>query len=443
MRAYIIYDHLIRSLQHNLKLLFIIIFVLFQCLIISIKVNAANGTVNKKASFTVRAKIYDQLQDIQVKIESSQFNEVKKQLDEIYSLRERLKLNPVELAYTFNFYGYYYFSIEDLNKARVYYKKVIDTNEISTAMKLQSLYTLGQIEFSLENYGKSLEFLSTWFHMKENPSGDAYVLIAQIYYQLRNIPMAMKFIDQAIDMADKKHDIPKENWLRLQAAVYFDSGNLTRTAMIYERLVSFYLKKSYMLQLAGLYGELDQPLKQLSILQSAYRVGWLTRETDLLNYSYILLAHDLPYEAAIIIEKSIKGRGVEDNYKNMKLLGNAFYQAHEFERSVPYLKKAAKLSENGSEWVMLASSFLHLENYKMAKYAASSSLEKDKLEDRGMSYILLGTAELNLGNFTDAKLAFSKSLEFKNTQEFGRQWLSFTESEIQKHEFLVGLSESS
>lgn len=435
-------DFPIRTRQFLLWVLLTLFFMVFQYLFLSYDVDAANDKISKKASFTVRAKVYDQLQDIQNKIENSQFNEVKKQLDEIYLLRERMNLNPVELAYTYNFYGYYYFSIEDLNKAKVYYKKVIDTEEISTAMKLQSLYTLGQIEFSLENYGQSLEFLSTWFHLKEKPSGDAHVLIAQIYYQLKNIPKAMKFVDQAIDIADMKGKIPKENWLRLQAAVYFDSQDLVRTAMIYKRLVSYYFKKSYLIQLSGLYRELNQPSKQLSILQSAYRIGWLRKETDLLNYSYILLAHDLPYEAAVVIEKAIKGGVVKDTYDNTKLLGNAFYQAHEFKRSVPYLEKAAELSESGSEWVMLASSFLHLEDYKMAQYAAKSSLEKEKLEDPGMSYILLGTAELNLNNFTNAKNAFNKALEFENTREFGNQWLSFTESEVQKHEFLAGFSDN-
>jgi tetratricopeptide (TPR) repeat protein len=390
----------------------------------------------KKATMTLRAKVFDKLSEAQSLIENESYVEGKEILDDLYESRDRRRLNAVELAYMYNFYGFYYYSKENYKKAIESYKKVSNTQEISDAMKMQSLYTLGQLEFVQENFGKSLEYLLSWLSLAQNPSGDSYVLIGQVYYQIKNYNKAIDFVEKGISLFDAEKKEPKENWLRLQAALYFEKNDIIKTANVYERLVTLYPKKAYFTQLSSMYGELKKPLKQLSIMQAAYRAKMLNTESEVVNYAYMLLAQDLPFQAAKALEKGIEANVVNANQKNLKILGNAYYQSRDFEKSVPYLKRSANLSKESDIWMMLASSFLQLEEFNEAKQAAQQALKKENLKNPGMAYVVLGTALLNLKEFDYAEEAFKKASRYEKTRSYGTQWLSYTISEKKKHEEL-------
>lgn len=427
-----------RSLRKSSLILirFFVIMLVMMPLCTMPTLSAKPSSEGKKATLTVRAKIFDKLTEAQAMIEKGSYLEGKKILDNLYDSRDRKSLNAVELAYTFNFYGFYYYSKENFKEAIRYYKKVADTIEISDAMKIQALYTLGQLEFVEENFGKSLEYLLSWLDLAQKPTGDSFVLIGQVYYQIKNYNQAIAYVEKGISLSSKEGKKPKENWLRLQAALYFEKRNVKKTALVYEKLVSYYPKKTYFTQLASMYGELEESLKQTAVMQAAYRAGFLTKETDIINYAYMLLARDLPYKAAVVLDEGISEGRVSKNYKNLKTLGNAYYTAHELKKAVPVLKQAASLANDGEIWMMLASTFLNLEKYKAAENASRSALDKGQLKNEGMAYIILGTATLNQKKYDDAEKAFSQASKYEKTRMHGQQWLNYAQSERKKTEEL-------
>ncbi|MDC6459831.1 hypothetical protein PQY66_05765 [Luminiphilus sp.] len=120
--------------------------------------------------------------------EAQQFAEAEEVLNEMLdATSKKSKLNKYELANVYNTYAYLRYAVEDYAGALNYYRKVIDQRpEIPLALEIGTLYTVAQLYFLQEEWQKGIDTLNQWMAASDNPSTNAYVLLANGYYQLKD-----------------------------------------------------------------------------------------------------------------------------------------------------------------------------------------------------------------------------------------------------------------
>ena len=195
----------------------------------------------------LRNNIYERLAEAQAFAEAKQYTEAEAVLNDMLdATSKKSKLNRYELANVYNTYAYLRYAVEDYDGALNYYQKVIDQRpEIPLALEINTLYTVAQLYFLQENWRKGIDTLNTWMSVTDTPSTNAYVLLANGYFQLKDYDKSLSNIQIAIDREEAAGKLPKEQWYNLARFIHFDRDNFREALDILEILIMYYPKKQY------------------------------------------------------------------------------------------------------------------------------------------------------------------------------------------------------
>jgi Flp pilus assembly protein TadD len=127
---------------------------------------------------------------------------------------------------------------------------------------------------------------------------------------------------------------------------------------------------------------------------------------------------------------------VEANDRNLRLLSQAWYTARENEKSIPPLKRAAELAQEGELYVRLAQSYLNLEQWDEAATALQQGLRLGGLSRTDVANIMLGMSLFNQKKFSAARTAFEAASDDQRSRRTAQQWISYVESEIRRQELM-------
>lgn len=376
----------------------------------------------------LREKVYSQLARAQKLADDG---DAKAGLAALDSIKERSSsMNSYEIAMMHNFYGFIYYNENDLGKAISSFEKVVAEEEIPETLRVSTTFSLAQLAMANSDYDKVITYLDQWEKINDKPKTDAYyVLKSQAYYQLKDYQKGIENINLAIAEADSKGEMPKENWLILQRAMYYSLNKSDKVVEVLERLVKLYNKPEYWVQLGGMYGETGAEKKQLAVLEAAYQQGFLKSKSDLRQLSQVYLYNGLAYKAANVMSKAMKDGVVEQSAKNYAFVAEAMVQAKEDEKSLPYFAKAADLVSHGQYDQRIAEVSINLEKYDEAADAARKALDKGGLEFESNVYVALGMAQYNLQNFDASILAFEQAEKHKKSQRLAEQWIKYVKRE--------------
>lgn len=399
------------------------------------------STEKTRKTPALRNEVYEQLAEAQELSEEGNINEAVKVLNALRDSQGRRKLNSYELANMYNFYAFIYYQQEQYQKTIEAYKNVLKQPDLPLAMEVSTNYSLAQLYFVVEDYNKAIKALDEWFKVAENPQPDAYVLLAQAYYQTRQYDQALSQVEKAMSLAKTKGKQPKENWYLLQRVLYYDKGDMKKVSQVLEELLRRWPKKEYWTQASGIYGELKNDKRQLVAMDTAYTVGMLNREQELLNMAYLYLGADTPYRAAKVVEKGIKNKQIPETSKNYELLGNSLRAAQEVKRAIPAMAKAAELSDKGEPWSRLANIYLDNDDFGNAAKAAQTALKKGKLRRPDSTRVVLGMALFNLDRLSAARKQFVLAAKDKRSAKMAKDWIKYLDNELARRESLKdGLS---
>ncbi|MEC8206657.1 MAG: hypothetical protein VX076_02160, partial [Pseudomonadota bacterium] len=345
----------------------------------------------------LREKVYSQLARAQKLADDG---DAKAGLEALDSIQERSSsMNSYEIAMMHNFYGFIYYNENDLDKAIASFEKVVNEDAIPETLRVSTTFSLAQLAMANSDYEKVIKYLAQWDAINDKPKTDAYyVLKSQAYYQLKDYQKGIENINLAIAEADSKGEMPKENWLILQRAMYYSLNQSDKVVEVLERLVKLYNKPEYWVQLGGMYGETGAEKKQLAILEAAYQQGFMKSKSDLRQLSQVYLYNGLAFKAAKVMSKAMQDGVAEKSAKNYAFVAEAMVQAKEDEKSLQYFAKAADLVTHGQYDQRIAEVSINLEKYEEAADAARKALDKGGLEIESNVYVALGMAQYNLQN---------------------------------------------
>ena len=387
----------------------------------------------------LRNNIYEKLAEAQAFAEAKQYVEAEAVLNDMLdATSKKSKLNRYELANVYNTYAYLRYAVEDYDGALDYYQKVIDQRpEIPLALEINTLYTVAQLYFLQENWRKGIDTLNTWMSVTDTPSTNAYVLLANGYFQLKDYDKSLSNIQIAIDREESAGKVPKEQWYNLARFIHFDRDNFREALNVLELLIMYYPKKQYWVQASHLYGEEKDEARQLALLEATYEQNLLDRSQDIVLISQLYLQAEVPYPAARAMEKGLADDIVEKESKNYELAGVAWRQAQEVTKSLPMLEAAASKSEKGELYARLGNVYLDVDKNKEAIEALKRGLDRGGVKRPDQARLALGMAYFNLGDFNAARRAFREARKDKRARSYADQWLKYITSEENRLEELA------
>ncbi len=385
----------------------------------------------------LRNKVYEKLAKAQGFAEEKNYTEALLVLDEMRDTEGKKSLNSYELANLYNLYAFIHYSNEDYPRALEAYANVVKQVDIPLAMETNVRYTIAQLYFVMEDWPEGIRQLKEWFKVADNPSAQAYVLLGQGYFQTKQYTEALNNIETAVRMYKEKDKVPKEQWYSLLRYLHYEKGNVATVVEILNELLVYYPKKQYWVLLSHMYGELKQEGNQLAAMEAAYDQGMLDKSSELINMTYIYMGQDVPFKAAVVLDQAIKKDLVEQTSKNLEILGSAWRQAQEVDRSLPIMERAAAKSDKGELYARLCSIYIDSDLYDKAIDSCQKALKLGGVKRPDNTNLLLGMAAFNVKKYKTARSAFNEARKDKRSKKFADQWIKYMNSELERQKKLA------
>ncbi|MFK7977360.1 MAG: tetratricopeptide repeat protein [Halioglobus sp.] len=384
----------------------------------------------------LRNKVYETLSEAQAAAEAKDMRGAARILDEMIAKGGKKALNSYELANVYNLYAFIEYSRENYNGALKQYNNVVAQPDIPLAMEINTRFTIAQLYFVQEQWQKGINALLKWFDMTESPNANAYVLLSQGYYQLKDYNKSLTNVQKAISMYEAKGKVPKEQWYNLARFLYFEKNNVPKTVEVLEVLLKHYPKKNYWVQLSHMYGEQKKETKQLAAMETAYVQDMLDKGTEQVTMAYLYLNAEVPYKAAKVMDGGLKNKSIKGTSKNWEIAGGAWRQAQEVKKSIPAMEEAASRAETGELYARLGSVYLDGDQFKKSISSINKGLKRGGVKRPDQARLALGMAYFNDGQYNSARKAFQAAGRDERSKKYAQQWIAYMDSELKRQKSL-------
>lgn len=383
---------------------------------------------------TLSQKTYKQMEVAQKAFEAKDYKAAEVALDGIKAGYD--KLNDYEKATLWNLYAAVY-RIQDKNQPAINaYLNVLKTPNLPEGLRDGALFSMAQTYFIIDDYKNAIRVMNKWLSVVSDVQPDAYILLGQAYYQLQDYKGAKEPIIKALQIAKQRNLPPKENWLGLLRAVYYELQEYPKATQVMEVLATQYPKDSYFLQLSGLYGLSGDQGRQASVMHAAYLGGYVTKSGDLVNLARLYLAQGAPQRAADLMKAKLRSGAIELNPDNLQLLAQCLSLAKETDQSIPVLQRLAGLTGESKHYLYLGQAYVEKGDWVKASEAFRNSLKGKNITNPPNINMQLGTALYNGKKLGEAKVAFQAAAESPNLADSASNWIKFINSEIERNQAL-------
>ena len=371
-------------------------------------------------------------------------------LDFLNSMVERSRrYNGNELGQVHNMLAYVNYELDDIEQTLYHYEQVLaQVPDISEVVENTTLQQLSKLYFqegskydgdaALPWYRKSLTMMEQWLVRNENPGPEAHFYVAQIYYQMKDFANAIDRLELVVALAQQREMKVKEHWWTMLQYLYFEQENWPKVIGILKILVKEFPKRAYWVNLASVYGETDQPDKQLWTLEIAHAGGFLVQESDLRTFGGLLLQHEIPNRASKYLQIGFDNEIIEPTVVNLQTLGQAYQVGQDVDKAIPVFEKAAGLAEDGKNYDRLSALYLEKDEFDKCVSAADNALTKGGLTKPIMTKITKGICQFNLDRLTDARKTFvdlrraARQERARSEERTAGQWINYIDNETKR-----------
>ena len=233
-------------------------------------------------------------------------------------------LRDFEKATIVRLKGYVYAEQEDYPKSMSFLQEALSYNALAPQDQLDLQFGIAQLYLAIDQWDRGLSELLEWFDNAEalgNPPGpSAHALLAQIYLYFasetpKDSPEEKQFYRKAephAEIAVLQATEPRENWYQIYLSILLFDDRYEESLPLLEAMVyRFPEKKSYHRQLAALYAELKREDDSFYIQQIMYSKDMLEKHAELLRLAQLYLYYEVPYKAALILEKELEAERIK------------------------------------------------------------------------------------------------------------------------------------
>lgn len=384
-----------------------------------------------KQAQAVSKAVYDKIQQAQEKVDAEDYNGALRILN---NLNKGDKLTEYERSNILNYIGYVHYNMGNTVAAIQTYEEMLRIPSLEEQIRKQTIYTMAQLNTMEERYRRAIDLLDQWFVLETNPAPEPYILYAQNLYQVDRYRDMIKPIETAMEVARKREKPIKEDWWVLLNFAYFQQEDYRKVRDIQKILLVSWPKKRYWFSLAGAYTELGEENNLVASYDAAHTQGLLERESELVTMAQLYLQQEVPYKAATLLDAEMEKGRVSRNAKNYRLLSQAWQLAQEDEKSIPALKEAARLSNEGELDLRLGNAYLNLGRYGECISAVRAGLRKGGIKSPDNAQISLGMCLYNQKKYRAAINAFREARKTRRSARIANQWIKVINADIDRNE---------
>ena len=379
--------------------------------------------------------MHRRLSDAQDALDIDDFATAESKLREILELRN---LTPYETAQTHRFMGYVHLEKDDFPRgieSFIQVTRIGGPDVIGPGLYNEMIKVLWQLYMQVENYAEAVRYGLQWHDSQEDPQPRDYLLMASAYYNMDRYQETVDYATQAIEKAQAIGEEVKESWWQLLLAGYFELEQYSDALEVTKILVTQWPKKDYWLQLGGLYVEAeDDEARQRAAYWSAYEQGLMERSQEFAATAQLLMMANVPYKAALILQKGLEDGSIEATPANYRLAAQAWQMSQENDRALDPLRKAAEGEEDpedrGTLYLRLAESYNAVSDYEECAEAARESLRQRGGKDKGRTHMLLGQCLFELEDYDEAKDAFADAADDPDMRRQATRWRNHVTKEV-------------
>jgi len=384
-----------------------------------------------KQAQAVSKEVYDKILQAQEKVDEEDY---KGALRILQNLNRSDKLTEYERSNVLNYIGFVHYNVGNTTAAIATYEEMLRIPSLEEQIRKQTVYTLAQLNTMEERYNEAIRLIEQWFVLELNPAPDPFILYAQNLYQVNRFRDMIKPIETAMEIARKREKPVKEDWYVLLNFAYFQQEDYRKVRDIQKIMLVNWPKKRYWFSLAGAYTELGEENNLFASYDAAHTQKMLERESELVTMAQLYMQHEVPYKAATLLDAEMKSGRVSRNAKNYRLLSQAWSLAQEDEKSIPALKEAARLSNEGELDLRLGNAYLNLGRYAECVSAVQAGLRKGGIKSPDNAQISLGMCLYNQQKYSAAIRAFREARKTRRSARIANQWVNVINSDIKRNE---------
>ncbi|MFA3789714.1 tetratricopeptide repeat protein [Aliiglaciecola sp. SL4] len=303
-------------------------------------------------------------------------------------------------------------------KALEYLEGSVNPKALNDSEHANTVRLVADLSMQEKEYGKAVKYYQEWmkFTCKEDP--DIYTRMAQAYYELKELPKMVPPSDKAIALYEK----PNKNPYVLKLQSFYERKMYPETVAVAEELVRIFPdNKQWWSQLGFFYMLVEDYKKALSTFEIAYNQGYLSKKSEIKALSQLYATNEIPYRAAVLLEKHMKSGLIEESVQTLSSLANSYHQAREYKTAASYYEKAAKVENDADLYRKQGILLLAAEDYKGSINALQKALDNGA-DQTGRIHIAMMEANIYTGNFRQAMVHVRAAKKDKNVARTARAW---------------------
>lgn len=349
--------------------------------------------------------------------------------DKVKEALEVLKeINPktdFDEAYVARFIGSLMAGEEGKAKEAIdYVKKAVSPGILNPREQADGLKLLGDLQMQEKMYKDAIASYNSWMDYTGTEHKDIYLRMAQANYEIGKFAEMIPLADRGIEIAPK----PDKNLYVLKLTSYYERKLYKDSVKVLEELVSLFPEdEKWWAQLGMFYMLIDDYEKALATMDLAYKKGLFKKENQYKALSQLYYNQNIPYKAAVILEKHLNAGDVKRDEKMLTQVANAYRGSKNYSKAAKYYGEAAKLSGDGDAYRKQASMYLMVEEYNLAIKAGQNAI-KNGVEKKGSVNMMIAEAYLYKKNLKQAHTYAVRATKDRSTAKTAKGWASYIKS---------------
>lgn len=360
---------------------------------------------------------YRQVEAAQKALEKKDYAEAESKLSKLTD-----KVKGYERAIVFQTLGYVYSQQDRYKQAIPAFEEALSLNALPQQPQENLLYNTGQLYMAVNEYDKAIALLEKYIQEAcQPPSAEAHIQLAAAYLERKRFRDALTQVDVAL----KKVDKPKEQWLQLKLALHYELKQYPQCADVLTQLITMKPEADqYWRQLSSVLYELEKDKESVAVLALAERQGFLDKEAEYRNLLGLYMQTGIPLKAAMLFKQGMDKGVVARSSKNLQALSDAYIVAREYDEAEAALKAAAGIADSGDVWKRLGQVYIEQERWDEAVDAFTKAIQK-KVDKMGDAQFMLGVAAYNAGQQDRAQSALLAATRYPESERNAREWLNY------------------
>ena len=398
------------------------------CILLTSNISAKETLVG------MNQKVYKLLNDAQTLIDSEELYKSRTLLE---NALEKLRLSGYETAHILSMIAVIEYELENPEAAKSSLELALEQEKLPEGFQASLALRTAQLSLSAGQYDQAAAYIDKVL-MLENPAREnTAMLAAQIYYFKEDYATALHHANNAMFLVTQFGKNPKENLLQLLSAIHHSRDDYPQMLKVQLQLLSLYPRPKYVTNTAAIYGQQENTENQLILNQALADLDQLQNPSHIKQLASLLILHETPHFAAILLEKALDEGKLEKDQKNYERIAQARLLAGDYRESIHFQSLAADMDSTGQGHTRVASTLMSLGEWQRASTELEKSLDKGELTNTGRVYVMKGMTEYRLSKYKESLQSFKSATDFPEVKTVASQWLAYVEKEVEKQEALA------